>query len=68
MASYKPEDPNYIRIPEFGVDDYQRRIWTVKVKKDGVWAGKKFFSYEEAYKYYVQQLAVLRNYIKQNSK
>ena len=63
MAVYKPEDLNYIKIPEFGVDDYHRRIWTVKIKKDGVWAGKKFFSYEEAYRYYVDQLAILRNYL-----
>ena len=65
MAMYKPDDPNYIKIPEFGVDDYGKRIWKVRVKKEGVWAAKKFYSYEEAYNFYTQQLAVLRAITKQ---
>lgn len=64
--TYKPDDPNYIRIPEFGVDDYGRRTWTVKVKKDGVWVNKKWYSYEEAFNYYTQQLSVLRKNLSQN--
>ena len=62
---YKPDDPNYIRIPEFGVDDYGRRTWTVKVKKDGVWVNKKWYSYEEAFNYYTQQLSILRRNLNQ---
>lgn len=68
MAVYKPNDPHYIKIPEFGVNEYGKRIWTVRVKKDGVWAAKKFFSYEEAYNYYTQQLTVLRALTKQDSR
>ena len=63
MAIYKSDDPHYIKIPEFGVNEYGKRIWTVKVKKDGIWTNKKFYSYEEAYKYYVDQLTILRNYL-----
>lgn len=67
MPVYQPEDSNYIKIPEFGVNQYGKRIWTVKVKKDGVWGGKRFFSYEEAYNYYVQQLGILRKYLQRQN-
>lgn len=57
---YKKEDRNYIKIPEFGQDQYYRRTWTVKYKIEGLWYKKVFFSYEDAYNFYVKQLVELR--------